>query len=474
MAIDFDYRLASGLPQPALTFTLPSLHDGLTLDCRVYHPQSLVASPRSPPWRKHAAVIAHPYAPLGGSYDDPIVDIVASTLLRTGLLVATFNFRGAHGSAGRTSWTAKAERDDYMSVVGFVFHYVHYLDPFRPSLLAHIATSYEGHLSPPTSPGPLGRTLSDLPSPSPPQTDEVPILLLGGYSYGSMITCHLPTIGTILAPFNTPTYGSSAAEIRLRAQHLAEKENIVLASARAAAVDRQSGRSHRKGIGMRIGGDEENRASHDSKRSFSLDPEDRIRKGVAELVQKAKNRRKSRHINGEHVSPNGAVTPNNQENNTHAEPAHDCLLPVPNTTTPRMVYILVSPLQGMITNFATMSLSVSTPKLSWKAWTRPPSKSGKAHLQPEDPDIHPEKPLAEAEDKLVHNPTLAVYGDRDGFVAARKLRDWASRLERVPGSQFRAHEVSGAGHFWTQGKAAYIMRDAIKAFVEDILKDTAS
>jgi len=77
-----------------LTFTLPSLHDGLSLDCRVYHPQSL--SPNAPgslKWQRHAAIVAHPYAPLGGCYDDPVVDIVASTLLRLGFLVGTFNFR---------------------------------------------------------------------------------------------------------------------------------------------------------------------------------------------------------------------------------------------------------------------------------------------------------------------------------------------------------------------------------------------
>ena len=81
------------LPEPTLSFTLPSLHDGLTLNCRIYHPHSLAASPRAPPWQKHAAIIAHPYAPLGGCYDDPIVDIVAGTLLRLGFLVGTFNFR---------------------------------------------------------------------------------------------------------------------------------------------------------------------------------------------------------------------------------------------------------------------------------------------------------------------------------------------------------------------------------------------
>lgn len=81
------------LPRPSLTFTVPSLHDGLAIDCRIYHPRSLDATPNSPPWQKHAAVIAHPYAPLGGCYDDPIVDIVAGTLLRLGFLVGTFNFR---------------------------------------------------------------------------------------------------------------------------------------------------------------------------------------------------------------------------------------------------------------------------------------------------------------------------------------------------------------------------------------------
>ena len=85
------------LPKPSLTFSVPSVHDGLALDCRVYHPPSLAVSPRpdTPPWQKHAAVVAHPYAPLGGCYDDPIVDIVSATLLRLGFLVVTFNFRFA-------------------------------------------------------------------------------------------------------------------------------------------------------------------------------------------------------------------------------------------------------------------------------------------------------------------------------------------------------------------------------------------
>lgn len=81
------------LPEPTLSLTLPSIHDSTTLDCRVFHPYSLSPSGKAPPWRKNAAVVAHPYAPLGGCYDDPIVDVVAATLLRLGFLVGTFNFR---------------------------------------------------------------------------------------------------------------------------------------------------------------------------------------------------------------------------------------------------------------------------------------------------------------------------------------------------------------------------------------------
>lgn len=83
------------LPQPTLTFTIPSIHDDLTLHCRVYYPTDL--SPNTvagiTEWRKRAAIVAHPYAPLGGCYDDPVVDLVASTILKQGFVVGTFNFR---------------------------------------------------------------------------------------------------------------------------------------------------------------------------------------------------------------------------------------------------------------------------------------------------------------------------------------------------------------------------------------------
>lgn len=82
------------LPRPCLSFTLPSIYDDTKLDCRLYHPLCLRDPSHSEtPWSGHAAVVAHPYAPLGGCFDDPIVDLAAGTLLQLGFLVATFNFR---------------------------------------------------------------------------------------------------------------------------------------------------------------------------------------------------------------------------------------------------------------------------------------------------------------------------------------------------------------------------------------------
>lgn len=85
------------LPPPTATFTIPSTHDDLVLQCRIYHPTCLAPTKLSHilDWNKKAAIVAHPYAPLGGSYDDPVVDIIASTILKQGFVVGTFNFRCA-------------------------------------------------------------------------------------------------------------------------------------------------------------------------------------------------------------------------------------------------------------------------------------------------------------------------------------------------------------------------------------------
>ncbi|KAI2792339.1 hypothetical protein POX_b02376 [Penicillium oxalicum] len=156
-----------------LAFNLPSVHDHCQLECRLRLPSSL----RSKDLGQHStlgirgAIIAHPYAPLGGSYDDAVVDFLSSELLQAGYVVTTFNFRGAGGSGGRTSWTGKPELGDYVAVYGFMLRYLHHL---------HTALSVE-----PTTR--LGGAIH---------------LIIGGYSFGSLIASHVPTLDVMLDLFS--------------------------------------------------------------------------------------------------------------------------------------------------------------------------------------------------------------------------------------------------------------------------------
>ena len=82
--------------EPAWSFTIPSLTDDTPLDCRIYHPPHFEAVLANAAENGHAtrgAIIAHPYAPLGGNYDDAVVLALVKCLLREGFVVGTFNFR---------------------------------------------------------------------------------------------------------------------------------------------------------------------------------------------------------------------------------------------------------------------------------------------------------------------------------------------------------------------------------------------
>ncbi|KAJ4424930.1 hypothetical protein N0V82_000434 [Gnomoniopsis sp. IMI 355080] len=415
------------LPSPALTFTIPSIHDETTLlDCRIHHPASLAPTTQAAFWHKQAAIVAHPYASLGGSYDDAVVETVSAALLRQGYVVGTFNFRGAGHSTGKTSWTGKAERGDYVSFAGFVAYYVHYLDPFPSAQGAEPAS-------------------------------DAPVLLLCGYSYGAMVTQHLPPLTELLAPFAQPSTASAAADIRLRAQHLAEKQNTILASARLAAST--SPRQRAFG-GMRVGGDEDPRRSqeHGSRRSFSMDAEEKIRKGVAELMRAAKvghhlgaHRRDRRGSRAEqkHVKEVGEGA---QQAETK-EP--ETLSAVEDLVVPRAAYLLVSPPVGWATNLMTMNLG------------------GFFGRRPKPPKIKDARATGLGDtaerQKLVDNPTLAIYGDADVFVAVKRFREWATKMQAEPGSKFRAHEVSTAGHFYVEHGTLQRLAEAVKAFSRELV-----
>lgn len=78
---------------PVYCFTIPSVSDGTLLDCRIYHPISLQDAQSTQQRTRKTALVAHPYAPLGGSMDDAVVATMVDQLLDLDFVVGTFNFR---------------------------------------------------------------------------------------------------------------------------------------------------------------------------------------------------------------------------------------------------------------------------------------------------------------------------------------------------------------------------------------------
>ena len=66
----------------------------------------------SPTECRGIALIAHPYGFLGGSQDEPIVQLLVGHYLTQGMHVMTYNARGVQPSQGRVSWTMRSECED--------------------------------------------------------------------------------------------------------------------------------------------------------------------------------------------------------------------------------------------------------------------------------------------------------------------------------------------------------------------------
>ncbi|KAF2402685.1 hypothetical protein EJ06DRAFT_579958 [Trichodelitschia bisporula] len=217
---------------PTFSFAIPSLHDGLPLDCRIFHPPSATPRPSGPPLPGHApplslpiAIIAHPYAPLGGNYDDPIVCAAVREARDRGCVVGTFNFRGAPSSKGRSSWTGRAECDDYVSAASCLAHYAYFILQLARAagvgcedgaLAAGVADMSLDGSAASSIPLPTQAVLPEgtipLPAPSPDNPDTVPFIL-AGYSYGSLITTHLPTPAAIFTRAYGPASGPALRRV---------------------------------------------------------------------------------------------------------------------------------------------------------------------------------------------------------------------------------------------------------------------
>lgn len=86
------------LPSASFSFFLPSIYDGNKLECRIHLPPAPQNIESATSWPNRGAIVAHPYATLGGSHNDPVVSFIGSELLQAGCIVGTFNFRYYHPS----------------------------------------------------------------------------------------------------------------------------------------------------------------------------------------------------------------------------------------------------------------------------------------------------------------------------------------------------------------------------------------
>jgi hypothetical protein len=257
-----------------------------------------------------------------------------------------------------------------------------------------------------------------------------PRLVLGGYSYGSMITSHLPSSDCVLDLFKTAAKGSAEIEIQLRASHLStqtlgnfrtrrQQRSHGRASLRLPASQSNLGSSH-SSSSVLVGGFEseavEQRIDRESRRSLD------VRRSLDRVRQKI------------HPRPH-RVPDSNNESDEDVQSDSEC-----NLIVPQICYLLISPVLPPIAAFATLFS-----RLSFRG--RDPEK----HISSKD-DGH----------ELARCPSFAIYGSKDFFTSVKKLRTWAEKLSRIPGSNFEHHEVDGAGHFWHDTVMLEQMKDRIR------------
>ena len=222
--------------------------------------------------------------------------------------------------------------------------------------------------------------------------ESSPVVILGGYSYGSLILQHLPPVPSILQPFAAPVDGSAASEIILRARKLSDQRNLECINL-VKEQERRSRKKHQARLPVTIGGEETSPERRRTSRELRTSMDGRRGADLGGRLRSLSHKRKRRDTL---ETPPGKSTA------------------IPTIDMPQVRYLLISPL--------TTPFSVAVaPSLGARPWHRSPAN----------------------QDVVGKHMTLAVYGNRDFFASAAKVRAWAERLKLT-------HvEVDGADHFWS-------------------------
>lgn len=311
---------------------------------------------------------------------------------------------------------------DYISFIGLFVHYLTELE-FPSSSVDRLSPIQSR--APPPGLTPTEFTSAITSVPITPNLQGV-LLILGGYSYGSLIASHLPAIDAILEKFTNIANGSVEAEIRLRAQSLSTQWNKEANESRMGQGLRAN---HKLGGSSRLsfGGEEtepgSTRTSRESRRSLDM-----IRRSVD----------RSRKLI---LRTQCAQVETSNE-------AHFGFTKIPE---PQICYLLISPLLPPISLLLTMFSRLSGP-FSFKDDARSSQNNSKTS--------------STTEEQLVNHPTLAIYGDSDFFTSRKNLRKWAEGLSERPSSMFRFREIGGAGHFWQEDGVDAKMRASLREWLQ--------
>lgn len=93
--------------------------DNVILETRLFVPQ-LQQQGNLQRRRETLVILAHPYGPLGGNFNNPVIVSLFTLFASLGFSTLRLNFRGAGESTGKTSYQGQGEIDDILSSYKFV------------------------------------------------------------------------------------------------------------------------------------------------------------------------------------------------------------------------------------------------------------------------------------------------------------------------------------------------------------------
>lgn len=323
--------------------------------------------------------------------------------------------RGAGDSQGKASWTGKGEIDDYISVFGFLVHYLDQLSvPEHPEALSPVISATAPHF--------------DEREPFAPQTRrKFPIdILLAGYSFGGLIMARLPHAEKMVERFANAPIDSFEAKIREHAQQLADSDQKVL----NAETFPNGYKTHSDGFGSL-----ERHRERDARiavGSADANPSGRPKSGESRRSEEIVRSIIS-HV--PHVRRHSSGRPGSKPEVRRPTTAYSTHQSGPQV---RAAYLMISPVLLPLTTY------LIPPGLLF----------GKDHYQ------------EEALGLLSRTcPIHVVYGDSDSFTSAKRLDQWVERLKHN-NHQATSEKIIGAGHFWS-GESSDALQKGIQTWVKD-------